>query len=221
MCPSYILFCFKKPVLQKMVLIIRVIVIPYSGTSYIFDKWQKYLSGRTHRHCDASGKPAWMLYPKDVWNRPQIDSNASDLVCVQYHVCSFWCTLLLFITASLASKCFLFSIVSCLPAESGHIWTVWREYLCFSFPLLYVSFFFSFASVVCHRSSVSIILVHLILSQRGLRKSLTLCLTSKGRAREGQPDQDAVWASRAVHNRNGKECCAHRGAEETGKERYR
>ncbi len=187
------------------------------------------ISGRTHRHCDASGKPAWMLYPKDVWNRPQIDSNASDLVCVQYHVCSFWCTLLLFITASfqmlhwLPNVSFfplsLVSCDSCDSAESGHIWTVWREYLCFSFPLLYVSFFFSFASVVCHHSSVSIILVHLILSQRGLRKSLTLCLTSKGRAREGQPDQDAVWASRAVHNRNGKECCAHRGAEETGKER--
>lgn len=41
----------------------------------------------------------------------------------------------------------------------------------------------------------------------------TLCLTSKGRARKGQPDQDAVGASGAVHNRDGKERSARRGAE--------
>ncbi len=199
-----------------------------------YDKCQRYFSGRTHhRHCDASGNTAWMLYPinmaaetrhrrKMCGNRPQIDSNASDLVCSIMCVlfdAHFFYSLLLSFKCFMASKCFLFPLsLVYRSAESGHIWTVWREYLCFSFPLLMYH-----SSSVLHLSSV---ITHLFPSygssyfiQRGLRKSLTLCLTSKGRAREGQPDQDAVWASRAVHNRNGKECCAHRGAEETGKER--
>lgn len=166
---------------------------------------------------------AWMLDPINMATDAGFVEQACiwlslcTVLCLSLFVCSFWCTLLLFITASLASKCSLFPFSFVYhSAKSGHIWTVWRESLCFSFPLLYVSFF---TSVICHHSSVSIILLHLILSQRGLRKSLTLCLTSKGCAREGQPNQDAVWASWAVHNRNAKECCAHWRAKETGKER--
>lgn len=139
----------------------------------------------------------------------------SDLVCVLFmslslFVCSFWCTLLLIVTTSFQNA-----------SLSGHIWTVWREYLCFSFPLLCVSFILSFASV-SHLSLFILFPSYWFISfypSGSLKKSLTLCLTSKGRAREGQPDQDAVRASRAVHNWNGKKCSAHRGAEKTVKER--